>query len=84
MYVMPELLGVFLRLIPLSTLPLFLQEILSVNGVFYLIALKQNGIPNIRRIMKDNHNFDSEVIDRFVQSFVSNSIQYTTLTTMQS
>ncbi|KAF9452576.1 S-adenosyl-L-methionine-dependent methyltransferase [Macrolepiota fuliginosa MF-IS2] len=38
------------------------KDLLSDKGRFYLVALKQNNIPEIQRRMLDEHNLESEVV----------------------
>lgn len=39
----------------------YAQDILSENGLFYLVAVKDNDVPSIRKRMEEDYSFESEV-----------------------
>lgn len=42
------------------------QDLLSENGRFYLVALKQNNISGIQQRMLEEHGLESQVCDQYV------------------
>ena len=47
------------------------KDLMSEEGQFYLVAVKQNGIQDIQRRMKEEFHFDSKVWGVAMQFFVS-------------